>query len=351
MIINVIKNSFEAWNRSRAFDRHDQAEFLRALAGPMTIGRSTFDICMHISQHGDTQIEKDLASDILEAIKGGMICDALEGWIEPISLTALRTTEQEGVEVFIAALEGTADALESEADSSSNIIKSAITPFVLLMVSIAIMIYPVEPTIRLLQSMFEGKSMPDIESLLKLIAFYKFGLWVCFFGLFNLFIYYRWYAANVISPLRMKLEKFGLFSSYRLSVGVRFISTYSLLKSFGIAGHVIFNTLRSTGTGYQRYHAELANRNSQASVPSDIHALDTGLLDPKHIALLHLYANADESKLILAMNKVTKRIQGYLTKKNAITAKIITHTISAWVFFNIIKMVIAVVGFNSNDYI
>ncbi|WP_049722401.1 type II secretion system F family protein [Gilvimarinus polysaccharolyticus] len=337
-------------SRKWKFGKSKQAEFLRTLAGPMSVGKKPIQICEHIRKHG-TAAQKTLAVLILDSLReGGGICNALDGWIDSVSLSALKATEEAGSDIFVRALERIADSLEVASQGRTKILKLAIYPAMILVATISIMIYPVGPVVESLKLMIHGKSDPALDQMTTLIAFYTHWLWLTVMLGVLMIVSYRWYMANSISSFRHSVDKIPLFSGYRLSIASKFISTFALLKEFGMPAQRIFDILGSTGNTYQRYHSTLAQINLGEGAMSEVDAMDTGLLDDAQIATLHLYASSDDDHLIAAMNKAADVIGESTSKRSTYAAYLVALLIGGWAFFNVIMIVSVLVGFNPRDH-
>ncbi|WP_020208911.1 type II secretion system F family protein [Gilvimarinus chinensis] len=352
--LNSLSDSFndslQGLKRSFRFSRAKQADFLRAFAGPMSVGKQPIEICEHILKHGST-VQKEVATLILASLEeGGGIASAMEGWIDPVSLSALKATEEAGSDVFVRALERIAESLEVSSQGRAKIIKLAIYPAIILIATIAIMIYPVGPVIESLKLMIHGKSDPTLDSMTSLIKFYVHWLWLVALIGIGLIIGYRWYMANSISSFRRRIDQIAIFSGYRLSIASKFISTFALLKEFGMPASRIFNILKDSGNNYQRYHATLSQFNLGEGAISEVDAMDTGLLDDSQIATLHLYASADDDQLIAAMNKAADVVGKSISKRSTYAAYLVALLIGGWAFYNVIMIVSVLVGFNPKDH-
>lgn len=337
------------------FSKAKQADFLRAIASPMKVGRSIYDISKHISRYGEP-VHRKIASKILTELQIGNainpVSSSLKGWIDEISLSALSAAESNGPQTLIYALETIAESLEQSSQSYAAMFAMSAYPLVLNIVAVGVLFFATAPVVELYKELIDNAPDPILDRFGNVIFFYQYIFPILTVLLIGGFLYLIYYMKNDTSDLRLTLDKYPVFNLYRLNAGSKIISTYALLKRFGMPPLKILGIIRSSGGRYQKHHCNLMiNSHQEGDAINETMALDTGLLDNQHIALLYLYVSGNEDNFNDAMKAASKAIDLDISKQMKAFSKIISLSLFVLLIFNIMQIVSVQYGFNIRDHL
>lgn len=344
-----IEEKTQALSRRFQFGPKKQADLLEAFAQPLKIGASRLAIAAHIEKHGD-KVQQRIARDIrLSLQSGGTICDGLSGWIEPLSLSALRAAEEGGNDSFIEGLEYLAQSLGAAGQSKAVLLKKCGYPTGMLLLTTGLMLYINAKVVPMFEGIMEGEVDPSIQTFKSVAGFYTTWLIPLLILISGIVLYARYWLSTSVGDIRDSVDRFALFAGYRLSVGAKMVTMYGLLKKFGLSALDILNLMQRTGTPYQKYHIYLMKEQLRSGVDHEIDALDTGLLDEQHVSLLKLYTQGGDRAVVDALEKASVALDQQIQRRSERLAKLLSSVIFLWAFANIVLVVLILFGVNPNN--
>lgn len=339
-ILKAVFVFFEAKKRQFMFPRQKQVKFLRIFSDLMRVGRLPYDIADYIAKYG-MDIEQKIALEITENLGNGLsVCDALEGWIEPMSLAALRAAEEGGQDGFVLALSTVANELEIQANTASGAFKKALYPGAYAVMSFLMIIGLHYKMIPMMRDMYKGMLPRDIQETedyaLLLINWGWLYLLVFIVAMFA----YKYLQRNLIGEVRDKLEMIKVlnwypFGAYRLVVGSHIVASFALLKRFNFPAYQIFRILENEGSPYQQHHVRIMRDQLKDGNENEIDSMDSGLLESQYISLLKLYASTESDKYVDALNSAANDIKKRCIDRMKINGEIMYFFLWGVVVYNL----------------
>lgn len=344
-------NWYEQTKRRLQFNKKKQAEFLLAFAKPMSVGRTAFSICKHIERFGDPK-QKIIITEIQKNLQSGeQMSKALIGWYDPLTVAALSAAEKGGEESLLIALEHVSNQLQKEQETGAKAFLKLLYPGIgwvlTTLVIIAMNIY----FLPMVKEMSRGGSSPAIESFEAVAFFYTYLLWpILLFGFVGIYFINRM-LREYIGPHRDLIDSFTVykwkpFEGYRLKIGAYIVSSFSLLKRFGLPAFSILKILESTGSQYQRFHVANMSQALTYGNGNEIEALNTGLLEEQYVSLLRLYTADNDDHAVEALDKAANDINERCIKRIQTTGNIFYYAAWGAVLFNLIKVASVILGMN-----
>lgn len=345
-------NWYEQTKRRFQFNKKKQAELLLAFAKPMSVGRTTYAICSHIELYGEPK-QKIIVNEIRRNLQSGdLISKAFIGWYDPMTVAALSAAEKGGDKSFLMAMNHIAKQLAAEEKTGSSSFLKLLYPGLYWLVSTIIIIGLNAFFIPMITSISNGATSPAIEDFSSVATFYTYWLGPILVCMFVGFILIKKMLQDYVGPYRDQIDTFTIlkwqpFAGYRLKVGAYIVSTFSLLKRFGLSAFDILRILGATGSKYQRFHVENMIQSLKYGNDSDIDALNTGLLESQYISLLKLYTAGNDSHAVEALASAADDINERCIKRIQTTGNIIFYAFWGAVLFNLIKVASLMLGMNS----
>lgn len=346
---HAIVDRYATLRRRLAFNRKQQADFLRALSKPLRVGRPPLQVARHLVKFG-TEPQKRIARDMITSLSSGRgVVAALEGWYDEVTLSALRAAEKGGPKTLLQALGYLSENMTKSSNAKAAIFGKWAYPGFFVGLTIMMMVF----LEGLLVPVLSVGDVPDnVNRFIAVMKFYKHQLPFLMAGLTGLFIYSRWWLANHVGPIRDTFDHIKIFSGYRLSVGVNVVSTFALLSRFDMKPFHIVRLLEETGSPYQQSHvfnmkeALRGGRGDDGDGSSKgiVNALDVGLLDDEYLSLLKLFAEADDKYAVEALEEAANDIQERVLVRLKRFGAVVTTLLWIWIVFNVITIVLLIMG-------
>lgn len=335
---------YEKKKRQLSFTRPKQVKFLRIFSELMKVGRLPYDIADYIAKYGDP-VERQIAIEIKANLGNGLsICDALDGWIDPMSLAALRAAEEGGQEGFVLALTYVAEEMETQSTTSAGALKKMIYPGVYAVTSFGIVIALHYNMIPMMRDMNRGMLPKDIQATDDYAVFLINWGWLYTILFVALLVGFKYLQKNLVGETRDKLEMIKIvnwypFGGYRLLIGSHIVASFALLKRFDFPAFMIYRILEQEGSIYQKHHVSIMREQLKDGNENEIESMDSGLLEPQYISLLKLYAGAESTSYVSALNSASKDIGRRCIDRMKINGEIIFYALWGVVIYNLSMVV------------
>ncbi|MDQ2077385.1 type II secretion system F family protein [Marinimicrobium sp. ABcell2] len=346
-----IAQLYQSTVRRLSFNKKQQAQLLGTMTKPLRVGRPPVEVARHLAQFGSKQ-EKIIAGDILDNLRSGRgIVDALEGWYDDVTLSALRAAEHAGPNTFVEAIEYLSKNMLKSSKAKSAVLSKWAYPGVFVLASSFMIFWLSGFLLPTLVAMNQGQIPEGAQHFVSVANFYKYWFpWIVVLLVAGLF-YARWWLANHVGPIRDTFDHIPLFSGYRLSIGANVVATFALLKRFDMKPFHIIRLLGDTGSPYQQSHVynmkealRGVGKETQEGTKGIVNALDIGLLDDEYVSLVKLYAEADDAYIIEALEQAAEDIGERVMARLSKIAMIGTFFLWGWVLYNVIAVVSVVMG-------
>lgn len=336
------------------FDSKRQSAFLSVFAELMQVGRLPYDIADYQTKYGQ-KIEAKISADIKRNLSEGLnVTDALEGWIEPLNLAALKAGEASGHEGFVKALRHVSGLIQSQNQASSSSFSKCLYPGLYTILSVVFIAAIYTNFVPVIEEISVGKPLPiEVKNFKDFVEFWiawGIPILVCLTAYIATFKYLE---KNLVGDIRDQIEMIKIgswqpFGGYRLKIGSHIVSSFALLKRFDFPAYTIYRILSNEGDKYQRHHISIMQKQLKEGHENEISSLDSGLLEPQYVSLLSLYAGANQSIYVEALNSAAREIQERCNNRMKVTGTLLSYFLWIILIKNLAALITILMSVNFN---
>lgn len=307
------------WKLARrlGFNKAKQIDFLSDFAEMLPYVGAPANILDHIAKHAQNKWRKEAAKRMMvPLVSGKPLSEGMVGLFDSVFIEAVRIGEEKST--LESTLNGVIEKMRSQTNAFSDALKPLIYPSIVLIVS---MMGVISLDGTLYQVAVKAAKSPgalpvEMKDLHASAVLIKTGAPLLVLSFIAVVVWFTWASANLVGPMRNKLDRFVPFSTYKLYLGSRFMQIYGILKSAGETESAIFKTMSRGASPYMRSHLRRMQQRIDAGTESVAAVIDTGLISKEEIDRFSLLGGTKgfSAALDVSATKVANATLNNLTK-------------------------------------
>ncbi len=275
------------------FTKKEQVEFLKDFSELLPYVGAPGNILEFMASNTSGNKKMVAKHMSIQLERGESLAFGMEGWFDHVLVEAVRVGENQGV--LEEAINKTLCSFEAQSEGLLKALSQLIWPSFMIVGVIGTMkaieekFFPI--VIRTIRNDY-SRMPPDMKVLWETIEFlnsYGFAVAAAFI---TVCVALNYTMKNYTGQYRESLDRYPLFSTYRILQGAEFMQLYSILKSINVTEMDVIKLAKDKATPYYRQHLNRMHRKLSRGQDNIVDAINTGLIERSQIERLTLLSGA-----------------------------------------------------------